>query len=174
MKVSANSLEAQPVFSEIYTVLASYLGQPDNVKLFISRKKLNLDAFIFTIEQLMERLIIIRILEDTELVPNLILKRLLEKHSLAAKQQEHIWDDLLDLFLDLRQSELTANNQSEIWSLSGVDELHVNNGVARSLINNLYKLDFSNGFAITGILESWIADMSKSFRQGLEGSFSKK
>lgn len=174
MKVSANSLEAQPVFSDVYTILASYLAQPDKVRLFISRKRLNLDAFVFTIEQLLGRLIIIRILEDTEVLPNLVLKDLLEKHSQASPKQEDIWDDLLDLFLDFRQSELTAEHKGEVWSLSGVDELHVDNNTARSLINNLYQLDFSNGFTITGILEGWITDMSKSFRQGLEGTFNKK
>lgn len=173
MKISANSIEAQQVFAKIYTVLASYLGQPDHIKLFVSRKKLNLDAYVYTIEQLMARLITIRILEDTALVSSPVLQSLLIKHEQAGAQEETLWDDLLDLFLDLRQSPLISDCNEEIWSLSGVDELHINNETARSLIDYLYQLDFSNGFAIVDILEGWIAEMSKSFRQGLESSFSK-
>lgn len=174
MKVSANSLEAQTIWSEVYTTLASFLTQPANIKLFISRKQLNLAALIYTIEQLMGRLVVIRILEDTNLAVDPFLQGILHKHSNAAAQQEQIWDDLLDLFLDLKQSPLIENSEGETWSLSGVDELQIDNGTARLLINNLYRLDFSNGVDIIQIVEDWIKAMSKSFSKGLMGSFDEK
>ncbi|MTI79601.1 MAG: hypothetical protein FH758_01775 [Firmicutes bacterium] len=172
MTISANNNEAQKTFSQIYTVIAQYLSQPKNVKKYISRKLINLDAFIFTIEQLIGRLTVIRILEDTGQLPQPVLKQILEKQGVTDNGEE-MWDDLLDLFLEIAQSSEQDNNDG-VWSLSGVDELHVDNKTTKQCLSLFYLLDFSAGYVIVPRLEAWISEMSKAFKGGLENSFNKK
>lgn len=174
MKLQATNIEAQKKFSEIYQLTANYLGQPQHVKMFISRKLFNIDGFIFTIEQLISRLTVIRILEDTDQMP-VILNKVLEKHRDESDEDEQIWNELLDLFLELRIAmQKDDDNQEGVWTLSGVDELHLNNKLIRQIIIIFNDMDFSEGLLITSRLDMWISEMSKALRGGLESSIEKK
>ncbi|WP_031514646.1 hypothetical protein [Desulfofalx alkaliphila] len=174
MKINATNDEAQKIHSDIYQEIVNYIAQPEHIKLFISRKKLNLDAFVYTVEQLMGRLTVIRILEDTGQLPQPVLQPLLKMHQKADNDGEELWEALLDIFLDMRLAMEKEDDMESVWSLSGVDELHIQNKTTRKILDLYNQLDFSDGLQIAAQLDSWIKEMSKAFCEGLEGTLNKR